>query len=184
MSSECLDIFSASYANVPVTEARPRPLLFDTQVPFEQWLQALSAPASHGFETQSSERLETIQVESRPGDCEVIFDGELHVNGQLTGNIRSAHGTLVMSKHGHVNADVDVRVALIDGHLEGTLRATEHVVLDRNARVAGNIHTPSLTIKDGAVFDGTSFMLERSIYAEICEPGSRPTVLQTKSAGA
>ena len=166
MSTESFDLSSCE--NVTVAEARS--LTFDTQAPFEQWLQSLDAPA--------------LDLESTTSTCEVVFDGELHVNGLLTGNIRSAQGTLVMSPQGRVKADVDVRVALIDGHLEGTLRATEYVVLDRNARVAGNIHTPSLTIKDGAVFEGTSFMLERSIYAEICEPQSSQATAQAMSAGA
>jgi len=44
-----------------------------------------------------------------------------------------------------------VLVAIIDGYLEGNLRAIEHVVLNSKARVAGDIHMPSLSIRDGAV---------------------------------
>ena len=117
-------------------------------------------------------------------NCEVIFAGVLRVDGLLSGNIRSAHGTLVMTDQGRVKADVDVRIALIDGYLEGNLRATEQVVLDRNARVAGNIYSPSLTIKDGAVFEGRSFLLERSVYAEICEVQANQELLLSTTAGA
>jgi len=56
-----------------------------------------------------------------------------------------------MTARGHVQADVDVLVAIIDGYLEGNLRAIEHVVLNSKARVAGDIHMPSLSIRDGAV---------------------------------
>jgi cytoskeletal protein CcmA (bactofilin family) len=65
-----------------------------------------------------------------------------------------------MTDQGRIEADVAVRVALIDGRLEGNIRATEHVVLDSNAWVSGNIHTPSLSIRHGAVFEGRSFLLE------------------------
>jgi cytoskeletal protein CcmA (bactofilin family) len=61
-----------------------------------------------------------------------------------------------------IEADVAVRVALIDGHLEGNIMASEHVVLDSNARVAGNIYTPSLPIRDGAMFQGHSFLLDKA----------------------
>jgi cytoskeletal protein CcmA (bactofilin family) len=129
---------------------------FDTKAPFEKWLQSREVT---GEITSADENF----------DCEVIFTGVLKVDGLIRGHIRSAHGTLVMTEHGRVEADVDVRVAIIDGYLEGTLRATEHVVLNSTARVAGDIHTPSLSMKDGAVFEGNSYFLERRIYSEICQ---------------
>jgi cytoskeletal protein CcmA (bactofilin family) len=46
--------------------------------------------------------------------------------------------------------------AFIDGYFDGNLRASEQVVLERNARVFGSIHTPSLAIRDGAAFYGDS----------------------------
>ena len=123
--------------------------------------------------TKSAEVVEctddTFQIEGVASDCEVVFDGILKVDGTMKGNIRSAQGTLLMTERGHVEADVDVRVAIIDGYLEGNLRATEHVLLNSNARVSGDIHTPSLSIRDGAVFEGQSFFLERLIYSEICK---------------
>ena len=129
---------------------------FDTKAPFEKWLQSLKLTR------------DTISEES-DFDCEVIFTGVLKVDGLIKGQIRSAYGTLVMTEQGRIEADVDVRVAIIDGHLEGTLRATEQVVLNSTARVAGDIHTPSLSIKDGAVFEGNSYFLERRVYSEICQ---------------
>ncbi len=63
-----------------------------------------------------------------------------------------------MTEQAHIQADVDVRIAVIDGCLEGNLKASHHVILDRNAWVEGNIHTPSLTVRDGAVFKGCSFV--------------------------
>jgi len=92
---------------------------------------------------------ETFQIEgSEVSNCDVVFDGILKVEGALKGNILSAHGTLLMTARGHVQADVDVLVAIVDGYLEGNLRAIEHVVLNSKARVAGDIHTPSLSIRD------------------------------------
>jgi len=113
---------------------------------------------------------ETFQIGGfEASNCDVVFDGILKVEGALKGNILSAHGTLLMTARGHVQADVDVLVAIIDGYLEGNLRAIEHVVLNSKARVAGDIHTPSLLIRDGAVFEGNSFFLEPRIYSEICK---------------
>ena len=143
---------------------------FDTRVPFEEWLLPLEAdtPTKTGEVVDCSD--ETFLIEGfEASHCDIDFDGMLKADGALKGNILSAHGTLLMTARGQVQADVDVRVAIIDGYLEGNLRATEHVVLKSNARVAGDIHMPSLSIRDGAVFEGNSFFLEPRIYSEICK---------------
>ena len=124
-------------------------LFFDTRVPFEEWLLSLEADTR----TKTGEVVdcsdETFQIGGfGASNCDVVFDGILKVEGALKGNILSAHGTLLMTARGHVQADVDVLVAIIDGYLEGNLRAIEHVVLNSKARVAGDIHTPSLSIRD------------------------------------
>ena len=163
--------------------------LFDTRAPFEQWLQLLDAiPVTPEIDFSS---------ETEPRDAgalhlgsfarteyDVTFEGVLCVDGRLSlkGNIRSSDGTLIMTELGRVEADVDVRIALIDGYLEGNIWATEHVMLDSNARVAGNIHTPSLSIKDGAVFEGHSVLLERmgsNDLSEICEVESKANLPET-----
>jgi cytoskeletal protein CcmA (bactofilin family) len=41
---------------------------------------------------------------------------------------------------------------LLMGYFDGNLRAMKQVERQRHARVFGNIHTPSLAIRDGAVF--------------------------------
>jgi cytoskeletal protein CcmA (bactofilin family) len=127
-------------------------MVVDTRDLFDQWLEWLQIPPARVIEQEESD---------------VVFNGVLRVEGLVKGSIQSAHGTLVMTEQGHVTADVDVRAAYIDGFLQGNLRATEEVVLDRNARVAGDICTPSLSIKDGAVFEGQSYVMERNVYADL-----------------
>jgi hypothetical protein len=114
---------------------------FDTRAPFEQWIRSLPEKRS-GF-----------RLDAFAAFCsEVNFFGLLRVDGPMKSNIRSADGTLMMTEQAHIQADVDVRIAVIDGCLEGNLKASHHVILEGNARVEGNIHTPSLTVRDGAVF--------------------------------
>lgn len=138
-------------------------LLFDTKVPFEKWLQSLQKKSGEAFSVKETNRAsDAFDGQSYAGaNCEVTFSGLLRVDRTMKGNIRSDDGTLVMTEQGRIKADVQVRIALINGCLEGNLRASDYVILDRNARVAGNIHTPSLTVRDGAVFEGRSFLTER-----------------------
>jgi cytoskeletal protein CcmA (bactofilin family) len=142
--------------------------LFDTKTIFEKWLTLLGRTSSKAA-----------------SDCEVTFEGVLKVDGLWRNNIRSAYGTLVMTDQGRVEADIDVRIALIDGYFDGNLRASEQVVLERNARVSGNIHTPVLAIRDGAVFDGNSFVLGSNGdgLSEICDLHQQPGLSKASTAG-
>jgi cytoskeletal protein CcmA (bactofilin family) len=49
---------------------------------------------------------------------------------------------LMMNERAHIQADVDVRIALIDGCLEGDLKTGHRVILKRNARVEGTFIRP------------------------------------------
>jgi cytoskeletal protein CcmA (bactofilin family) len=183
LSMEISATASLDLADLAVEESHA--LLFDTRAPFEQWLQMLGArhAASEltSFSSTDSHNSDRTHLESFSGsECEVVFKGVLIVDGPLKGNIRSSDGTLVMTEQGRIEADVAVRVALINGHLEGNIRAREHVVLDSNARVSGNIHTPSLSIRDGAVFEGHSFLLDKpasSGSSAICEAQPKAELL-------
>lgn len=150
-------------------------LRFDITKLFDQWCRSLNFNLA-----SESARLNNFA----PTDSEIIFEGVLQVESLVRGKIRSAHGTLVMTSVGRIEADVDVRAAIIDGYLEGTLRATEHVVLKSNARVSGDIHTQSLTVKDGAVFEGISYFLEREIYSNFLSVDSEDERLQALAARA
>lgn len=131
---------------------------FDPSVHFDQWLrecypgQKPLAPESP--ETHEEENSE-IYIGSFPGsNCEVTFEGVLHFDGYSIGNISSPDGTLVLTKRGRIEADINVGVAVIGGCVTGNITATERVVLESEARVTGQIQTPVLSVKLGAVFDG------------------------------
>ncbi|PYS71555.1 MAG: hypothetical protein DMF69_10065 [Acidobacteria bacterium] len=156
----------------------PAALFFDVRSTFERWLKSVGASYRKPGEQQSTS--ETF-AES---DGDVVFEGVLQVDSLVKGNIRSAYGTLIIGAEGRVEADVDVRIAIIDGSVKGELRATQYVVLESTARVSGNIHTPSLEIKDGAVFDGSSFFIEQGIHSAIYSFETETEVPRATAVGA
>lgn len=131
---------------------------FDPGVYFDRWLDDVQAgPKKLSPETQGQEEEENSQffMESLPGsNSEVTFEGVLHFNGCSIGNIRSPEGTLVLTRRGRIEADIDVGIAVINGSVIGNITAAKRVVLDSNARVTGQIVTPMLSVRLGAVFDG------------------------------
>jgi cytoskeletal protein CcmA (bactofilin family) len=66
----------------------------------------------------------------------------------------SCEGTLVLTEDARLQADVEVTVAMINGVFKGKMIATKGVILDNHAVVIGDIHTPELTIRGGAIIEG------------------------------
>lgn len=132
---------------------------FDTSLFFDQWLRDMGAEAKNLTDT-TSEPAEVSEDEgfylgSFPGsNCEVSFEGVLHFDGYSFGPINSPEGTLVLTKRGRIEADVNVKVAVIHGWVTGDITASERVVLESEARVTGQIYTQALSVRLGAVFDG------------------------------
>ncbi len=139
-------------------EPSPDGLFIDLDKCFDEWLESL-ANTRHRTATNASRTEKnptaSIYIESTAASrCEVSFEGVLEVEGFLAGNIRSFNGTLMTPEQARIEADIDVGVALINGCVSGNITANRRVVLHGQARVEGNIYTPSLSIDDGAVFEG------------------------------
>ena len=150
-----------SEATEPGAAAAPSLLAtdpFDTSLSFKRWLQDLQGDRNsitHEAADADEEEKSEMYIGSFPGsNCEITFEGVLHFDGYSIGNISSPEGTLVLTKRGRIEADVDVRVAIINGWVAGTITASERVVLESEARVTGQIHTHALSVRLGAIFDG------------------------------
>lgn len=132
---------------------------FDTSSFFDRWLQEVGieekrVPEPAAVSAEVSEE-EAFYIGSFPGsNCEVSFEGVLHFDGYSFGPITSPEGTLVLTKRGRIEADVNVKVAVINGWVTGDITARERVVLENEARVTGQIYTRALCVRLGAIFDG------------------------------
>ena len=130
---------------------------FDPGPYFDRWWQDLKgSPEPLAAESpQTPPEDSDSYIGSFPGsNCDLTFEGVLHFDGYSIGNISSPEGTLVLTKRGRIEADIDVGVAVINGSVTGDIKAAERVILDRDARVTGQIQTRLLSVRLGAVFDG------------------------------
>ncbi len=93
---------------------------------------------------------------------EAVFKGMLRVDGNLTGQVSSDDGTLLVGANGQVDANVSVSVATIHGTVNGDIKATKRIELGRSAKVVGNIQTPALVVEQGAILEGSCKMLKLS----------------------
>jgi cytoskeletal protein CcmA (bactofilin family) len=90
-------------------------------------------------------------------DGKLTFEGTVRIDGEFSGEIHS-QGTLIVGETARVLAQIDAATVVIEGHVEGDIRATELVELRGTAKTSGTIHSPSLEIQRGAVFDGQCVM--------------------------
>lgn len=139
---------------------------FDPAAYFDQWLADLEATREQlvAKTQKTAEEKPPEQIESIPcSSCEFTFQGMLHFDGHSREKIRSPGGYLVVTDRGIVDADIDVAFAVIEGVVNGNITATERVILERNARVMGQITTRSLSVTPGAVFDGDFVLIATEV---------------------
>lgn len=90
----------------------------------------------------------------------VIIKGELsgsedlYVDGQVEGNIELSGNRLIIGPHGQVRANVNAKGVIVQGKLEGNIRASERAELAKSAMVTGDIATQRVAIEEGAYFKG------------------------------
>ena len=91
---------------------------------------------------------------------ELSFKDMLRINGHVAGKVFSYKGTLIVDGSAKVEAEINVAVCVISGIVIGDVIGHERVEVGSGAVVKGNISTPALSIKPGAVFQGDCRMLK------------------------
>jgi cytoskeletal protein CcmA (bactofilin family) len=90
----------------------------------------------------------------------VVFKGEfeadedLLIDGRVEGKITHRAEHLTIGPHGDVRADIMAQRVLVQGRVTGNIRATDTIVIEPSAHVAGNLFAPRVGLKEGAEFDG------------------------------
>jgi len=95
------------------------------------------------------------------------FEGAVRIDGRVEGEIISKD-LLIVGETAFIKAEIDVGRMISSGRIEGNIHAHQKVEILPPGRVQGHLRTPSLTLMEGAKFNGT------------CEMGSfEPTESET-----
>lgn len=138
---------TAEEADVPTAKVAPQlstDSAFDPRSLFDEWFQAVET-----FRARDQVPAPGVLLNGYDLD----FEGVVSFDDQLAEKLE-ADGTLVIGEHGKLEGDVSVTNALIDGVFKGNITATESVVIENHALVIGDIYTPMLTIRGGAIIEG------------------------------
>lgn len=84
----------------------------------------------------------------------------LRINGRFEGTLNTK-GSLMISEHAVVSADIAGESIVIAGKVNGNISALRELKLIAPAVVVGDIRTPLLSVAEGAVFDGNCRMLSK-----------------------
>ena len=79
---------------------------------------------------------------------------DLLIQGRVEGSIAHNATNLTIGPRGDVEADIVGHRVIIQGKLQGDVRASELVIVEASAQVHGNIFAPSVALRDGARFKG------------------------------
>lgn len=79
---------------------------------------------------------------------------DLYVDGVVEGTIELQGNNLVIGPNGNVRASINAKGVVVQGKLEGDIRAAERTELRKSAVAVGDIFTQRIAIEDGAYFKG------------------------------
>ena len=87
----------------------------------------------------------------------LVFEGTVRIGGIFRGEIYT-NDVLIIGESAKVNAQIHAGTVIINGEMTGDVLAKNRVEIHRPAVFKGNISTPSLTVDEGVIFEGSSKM--------------------------
>ena len=79
----------------------------------------------------------------------------LQVDGQVEGAISLENCPLTVGRTGQIKATIVAGEVVVDGQVDGELRATERIVIKKDACVSGTVTARRIAIEDGAQVNAT-----------------------------
>ncbi|MCS7228174.1 MAG: polymer-forming cytoskeletal protein, partial [Endomicrobia bacterium] len=101
--------------------------------------------------------IETVIGENTVFQGTIKTKGSIRIDGRLEGNIIEASQVIVGTK-GYIQGDITARSVIVGGKINGNITAVESIELQPGAQLLGDIHTSTLSIGEGAVFEGHCVM--------------------------
>jgi cytoskeletal protein CcmA (bactofilin family) len=106
---------------------------------------------------KNTARIDTLIGRSARIQGDVEFSGGLHIDGQVTGNVRVVPGataSVSVSEYGVIEGSVEAPHVVLNGIVNGDIIALERVVLGAKARVRGNVSYGVIEMALGAEITG------------------------------
>ena len=103
---------------------------------------------------------------------ELSADEDLLIQGTIEGTIKHTQ-RVTIGKEGKVKANISAQVIKVEGTVEGDLHAERSVYVDESGNLRGNIHAPSVSLIEGAHFNGAVDMDNKKSGQQSARPDAR-----------
>lgn len=87
----------------------------------------------------------------------ISYQGTVRIDGQLEGEIHT-DGVLIVGKTAVIDAKVEAGTIICQGRIIGNIIARDKIQLMSPAVLNGSVRTPSLSMEEGVLFNGTCEM--------------------------
>ncbi len=134
----------------------------------------LTGDSKSGFKEKHESRKEVRMAEGNATnltqDVEVQgtikFGAVMRIDGKFDGELITDNGELIVGKTGNVKANIKVRSAVIEGRVDGNIKASDRVELKQKAQLIGDLQAKVLVIEEGVVFVGKCNVNPEGVKAE------------------
>lgn len=106
---------------------------------------------------QAAGEITTLLGRGATFEGKLTFEGTVRIDGRFKGEVFT-DDTLVIGEGAVVEAEIDVGEVIVQGTVVGNITAKRSIEIHAPGRVKGDLHTPSLQIDKGVIFEGRSFM--------------------------
>ena len=84
---------------------------------------------------------------------ELTAEEDLMIQGSIEGSIKHS-SSLTIGESGHVKANVSAEYIAVEGNVEGDIHGSQSVTVRETANISGNISSPTVSLLEGATFNG------------------------------
>jgi len=102
--------------------------------------------------TKNTKKLESFIGVNSIFKGEVKTEGTLRIDGTIDGNVNA--DWVVISEKESLKGDIVARGIIVDGRVEGNLKAEEIVEIKSKGQVFGDISANKLSMLEGGIFNG------------------------------
>ena len=108
------------------------------------------------FSSRKHAKLEVIVGNDTIIKGEIISKGAVRIDGRFEGSI--AADSVIVGQGANILGDITSRSLLAAGKVTGNVHSTESAEIQPNGEIYGDIYTSRLTVADGGIFEGRSYM--------------------------
>ena len=100
----------------------------------------------------------------------LTFEGTVRIDGKFSGEIHT-NDVLVIGEGARIQAEISAGSVVINGEVQGNIRAKTSIEIHQPAKVRGNLETPALAIDKGVIFEGSCKM------EQLTQPAQKPAAV-------